>query len=619
MTLCSPSGRGSLLRAAFLMALINAAFSTTAHAQIVPNQGVRAVGPNTQPSPAANLGATLYPYGPAAGDTALPKSDDGYELRSLDPLDSNGLHYKIPFMGGRHPNYVVAINGVVSFGSGLASYSPESFPRALGTPPIVAPFWADVDTRPEQYGGNVYHRVITDYATRMEIGARMTNCYLDYVWGVEGSGRAYRRGPFKPTLAIVATWDRVGCYDRQTDRVNTFQAVIATDGLETHALFLYPNQAIWWDYGSASTGIHASGGGDAGDQANYYNIPGARTTQMRDLWFLSNTMPAQPGVQIHKLTVPYPNFRYDPLSPPASWTNVINYGIRDILLGDAPAGHVLKFDGGGFDSIYRVNPTNPVRLTHQGGSSTTYVNDTGALTGPGFDLEGGGSFVLCQPGAVHAPLILSGGVTLRLLAPEALSASADLVFRSPSSGSLPGGTLQVTENATIGSLASTGTLPGSVTGTARLVVTNDEDAVFNGKITGALSFVKRGPALQTLGGDNAYTGTTTLEDGTLGLASNTATGTGPLVIRGGVIRASGAERTLTKPLTVEGDFGLGRLTHFTGQTTLTKEVKITSTNPDQGAAENSFFSGGITGPGGLTFTEAENPVGKIRLGGLGRV
>ena len=49
--------------------------------------------------------------------------------------------------------YQVCTNGIISFGSGIRSYSPTAFPTASN--PVVAPFWGDVDTRSS---GIIYYR-----------------------------------------------------------------------------------------------------------------------------------------------------------------------------------------------------------------------------------------------------------------------------------------------------------------------------------------------------------------------------------------------------------------------------------------------------------------------------
>ena len=48
--------------------------------------------------------------------------------------------------------FQVNTNGILSFGSGVSSYTPTPFP--ISSNPVVAPFWGDVDIR---YSGNVYY------------------------------------------------------------------------------------------------------------------------------------------------------------------------------------------------------------------------------------------------------------------------------------------------------------------------------------------------------------------------------------------------------------------------------------------------------------------------------
>ena len=50
------------------------------------------------------------------------------------------------FFGAVHDTVFVNINGNLSFSSAVEGYTPESFP--ISDQPLIAPFWADVDTRP---------------------------------------------------------------------------------------------------------------------------------------------------------------------------------------------------------------------------------------------------------------------------------------------------------------------------------------------------------------------------------------------------------------------------------------------------------------------------------------
>lgn len=117
----------------------------------------------------------------------------------------------------------------------------------------------------------------------------------------------------------------------------------------------------------------------------------------------------------------------------------------------------------------------------------------------------------------------------------------------------------------------------------------------------ALSVVKNGSGTWVLSAANTYTGSTTVNDGVLGVGSSAALGGGMLTLNGGAIASAGATaRTLANNITVGGDFSLGGL----GQTiTLNGTV-------DLGAAtrsitlQNSATVGGVISNGGLTVASA---------------
>ncbi|RMX59983.1 hypothetical protein pdam_00001131 [Pocillopora damicornis] len=89
----------------------------------------------------------------------------------------------------------VNTNGVISFLVQVSQYTPDPFP--LGdSRRLVAPFWADVDTR---NGGQVFYRETTD----SQLLKRATN-------DVTATFVNHRR--FKATWLFVATWYEVAFY-----------------------------------------------------------------------------------------------------------------------------------------------------------------------------------------------------------------------------------------------------------------------------------------------------------------------------------------------------------------------------------------------------------------------
>lgn len=128
-------------------------------------------------------------------------------------------------------------NGNISFGAPYTTFSGQTFPNNQFV--MIAPFWADVDTRDP--GSNVV------YMRRM------------------------------PHYAIFK-WHKVGYFPNQSDKLNSFMLVI-TDGTDVHVpnglnvAFYYED--MQWTTGSASQGqngfggIPATVGANNGDNINY--------------------------------------------------------------------------------------------------------------------------------------------------------------------------------------------------------------------------------------------------------------------------------------------------------------------------------------------------------------
>ena len=93
-------------------------------------------------------------------------------------------------------------NGVISFGSHYNVCTPMSLPLD-GTDKIIAPYWADVDTRGT---GNIYYRQTTDpnllARATSEIGAAFPTSLNNTISNL-----------------LIATWDRVGYYNNGIDKV----------------------------------------------------------------------------------------------------------------------------------------------------------------------------------------------------------------------------------------------------------------------------------------------------------------------------------------------------------------------------------------------------------------
>ncbi|XP_013925555.1 PREDICTED: alpha-tectorin-like [Thamnophis sirtalis] len=200
----------------------------------------------------------LYPYGETQGDSENPVADDGNspEISIQKPFSFYGKKYNSLFVNN---------NGVISFGKYISAYTPNAFPLKDGIP-FVAPFWSDVNNK---VSGNIFWRQSEDPVLLSRFAVDLSRYHPEI--------------SFIPTWMFVATWYKVGYFGSASKKVNTFQAILATDEEISFIMLNYAD--IQWTTGTGNGGdIHTGLGGlpaqagfDSGDQKNYYNIPGSRT------------------------------------------------------------------------------------------------------------------------------------------------------------------------------------------------------------------------------------------------------------------------------------------------------------------------------------------------------
>ena len=153
---------------------------------------------------------------------------------------------------------------------------------------------------------------------------------------------------------------------------------------------------------------------------------------------------------------------------------------------------------------------------------------------------------------------LGGSVTM-----DSTVTNPQTLARTGLSGSTGTYTFENNAAPTSAILTMGGTLASTTTGAATLILTGTNTGL--NAITGAISqaggasvvsIVKNGAGTWTLG-NNSHSGTTTLNEGTLGFASSNALGTGSFIVNGGTFGTAGlSTRTITNSITVGGDFTL---------------------------------------------------------------
>lgn len=146
--------------------------------------------------------------------STLPRNDDG-----STGLVNTGFTFNL--FGLTQGNLFVNNNGNVTFTQALSTFTPN--PIAGSNLAIIAPFWADVDTRNALSG-------VTQYGT----------------------------GTIDGRNAFAVNWFDVGYFANRVDKLNTFQ-LIMIDRSDTGAGnfdFEFNYAKVQWDTGEASNGVN---------------------------------------------------------------------------------------------------------------------------------------------------------------------------------------------------------------------------------------------------------------------------------------------------------------------------------------------------------------------------
>ncbi|HTJ54451.1 MAG TPA: nidogen-like domain-containing protein [Nitrosospira sp.] len=172
------------------------------------------------------------------------------------------LPFTVNFFGHNYSTFWANNNGNITFGGPVPTYTPDPFP--VSGQPMIAPFWADVDTR--------------------------------------GGGGVYTASPNPNTL--VTTWNNVGYFDQRHDKVNDFQMTLLnrpnTGAGNFDIEFRY--KQLQWTTGEASGGsgglggIPAQAGYDAGDNTHFFALPGSFSSSVLQLANTSNVGQDTPGL-----------------------------------------------------------------------------------------------------------------------------------------------------------------------------------------------------------------------------------------------------------------------------------------------------------------------------------
>ncbi|XP_050299870.1 nidogen [Anthonomus grandis grandis] len=212
-------------------------------------------------------------------------SPEAKELPRENDVSSDEIFLKVPisFYGMTYKTIYVNSNGFISFQTEIPQFINIEFPLDYA---IIAPFYSNVDTTG---AGTISYFETQDPGLLNRATEDIHESFIE-------------AADFRAKSLFIVTWNGVGYYDGRHDKLNTYQAVIITDGRESYAEFLYPDNGIQWIQGTGDQ----SGLVDARAQVGFLSpegkmhlLPGSSTEYVRKLDKWSNV--GLPGQYIFKI------------------------------------------------------------------------------------------------------------------------------------------------------------------------------------------------------------------------------------------------------------------------------------------------------------------------------
>lgn len=189
-----------------------------------------------------------------AGAQTVVSGFDANQLARNDDQSTGAvpLPFTANYFGTSYGQIYVNNNGNVTFGQSSSNFTPVGLGAGYSGPPIIAPFFTDIDTRNAASG-------VTSYGN----------------------------GTYAGQTAFGVTWPSVGYFSSRADKTNTFQLIMASRGDTGQGNFdIYFNYGrIQFETGDADGGVNGLGGTSAsagysagtGAAGTFYELPGSLT------------------------------------------------------------------------------------------------------------------------------------------------------------------------------------------------------------------------------------------------------------------------------------------------------------------------------------------------------
>ena len=169
----------------------------------------------------------LLPTAVLAGPVASGFTSNTLAANDDGSTGAVNIGFSINYFGNTYSQLFVNNNGNVTFNSGQSAYTPFGLGSGYSGQAIIAPFFADVDTRGAGSG-------LTSYGT----------------------------GTYAGKIAFGVTWPSVGYYEAAANKLNTFQLILVdrTDINAGNFDIYFNYDQIKWETGDASEGSNGLGG-----------------------------------------------------------------------------------------------------------------------------------------------------------------------------------------------------------------------------------------------------------------------------------------------------------------------------------------------------------------------
>ncbi|XP_066290899.1 mucin-like protein isoform X2 [Branchiostoma lanceolatum] len=285
----------------------------------------------------------LYPFGPSQGDFEYVDRTWYWSRCVYQYISPEGF----PFFNRRHHRLYICDNGVIQFDRSYRNSWPTKFGSAwyMRYRSMIAAFWAYSDPssfsrfEEETLKSHIYYQVYKEGDGKSDTSTILSRASED----ARNTPNTNVPSDFQANWVLVVTWIRlppyVGCRSYYTRwysyyyycnrdltslEVNSFQAILITDGIYSFAKFVYPKNGIKWVYPDVQwryyyyysnlRGLPVAGYG-AGDsyyynyyyyywswgyREHFYNVPKSGTLNMRSLDEIPGNT-GETGVSIYRL------------------------------------------------------------------------------------------------------------------------------------------------------------------------------------------------------------------------------------------------------------------------------------------------------------------------------